>query len=107
MTADPMLAPVIPIPHVCGNCGQEWWSVHVCPNLTVPMSLPLFPGALPTYPSPPLIQLVGKDQLDKAQIEVERLRDALKVARDFIAHHPAVAGEWPLVLQVIDVALDG
>ncbi len=37
----------------------------------------------------------------------EQKRNALHVARDFIAHHPAVQGEWPLVLDVIDSALGG
>lgn len=34
-----------------------------------------------------------------------RLHHALQTARDFIAHHPAVRGEWPLLMEVIDKAL--
>lgn len=91
-------------PNVCGNCGQQWWGTHVCPNLPAPMSQP-FPGALPVYPQPPLIQMVNKEQLDAANAEIERLRDALKVAHDFIAYHPAVVGNWPLVLGIVCKAL--
>lgn len=35
----------------------------------------------------------------------DALRSGLGSARDFIAHHPAVRGEWPLLLQVIDHGL--
>lgn len=63
------------------------------------------PPLLGIYPSPPLIQMVNKEQLDKAEIEIERLRNALVVARDFIAYHPAVNGRWPLVLGLINDAL--
>lgn len=40
-----------------------------------------------------------------AEQDADVLRDALHVARDFIAHHPAVRGEWPLVVEIIDKAL--
>ena len=37
--------------------------------------------------------------------DVDRLRNALVVARDFIEHHPAVSGTWPLVTGMIRDAL--
>lgn len=101
MTVEPYPTAAGRPPNICGNCGQQWWGMHVCPNLIAPMAPPLV-----GYPLPPSVQMVDKGQLDKANVKIEFLRDALKTARDFIAHHPAVHGEWPLVLQVIDKALE-
>lgn len=40
-----------------------------------------------------------------AALANHHLRMALTAAREFIAHHPAVRGDWPVVLDAIDRAL--
>lgn len=36
---------------------------------------------------------------------IETLRTALRSARDFIVGHPAVRGEWPMLVEHLDAAL--
>lgn len=39
------------------------------------------------------------------EIDVDKLKGALEAARLFIVGHPAVRGEWPVLVDLIDSAL--